>query len=98
YAVPLLSDATQSKVAGRFAVAPMPAGPGGASTAALGGAQLAINARSEQPELAFALIQFLLSPAQMIERAQVAGQYPSRPSLYDDAADRTALPIPAAEA
>ncbi|MGE0463107.1 MAG: ABC transporter substrate-binding protein [Vicinamibacterales bacterium] len=98
YAVPLLSDATQSKVAGRFAVAPMPAGPGGASTAALGGAQLAINARSEQPELAFALIQFLLSPAQMIERAQVAGQYPSRPSLYDDAAVRTALPIPAAEA
>jgi len=37
YAVPLLSDPRQSKVAGRFAVSPMPPGPGGTSTAALGG-------------------------------------------------------------
>lgn len=98
YAVPLLSDPVQSKVAGRFGVAPMPAAPGGTSTAALGGSQLAINARSDQPELAYALIQFLVAPAQMIERAQVAGQYPSRPSLYDDAAIRAALAIPAVEA
>jgi len=98
YAVPLLSDPRQSKVAGRFAVSPMPPGPGGTSTAALGGSQLAINARSEQPDNAYALIEFLLEPAQMIERAQVVGQYPSRPALYEDEAMRAALPIPAAEA
>jgi multiple sugar transport system substrate-binding protein len=98
YAVPLLSDPRQSNVAGRFAVEPMPAGPGGASTAALGCSQLAINARSEQPENAYALISFLLEPAQMIERARVVGQYPSRPALYDDEAVRAALPIPAADA
>lgn len=98
YAVPLLSDSSQSKVAGRFAVAPLPPGPGGTSAAALGGSQLAINARTEQPENAYALIRFLLEPAQMIERAQVAGQYPSRPSLYDDEAVRAALPIPASDA
>lgn len=83
YAVSLLQDATQSKVAGRFGVAPMPAGPGGSSTASLGGSQLAINARSHHIEEAYALIQFLLAPAQMLERARVAGQYPSRPALYD---------------
>jgi multiple sugar transport system substrate-binding protein len=98
YAAPLLADPRQSKVAGRFAVSPMPPGPGGTSTAALGGSQLAINARSEQPDNAYALIQFLLEPAQMIERAQVVGQYPSRPALYEDEAMRTALPIPAADA
>jgi multiple sugar transport system substrate-binding protein len=98
YAVPLLSDARQSRVAGRFAVAPMPAAPGGTSTAALGGSQLAINARSEQPDNAYALIRFLLEPAQMIERAGVVGQYPSRPALYDDEAVRAALPIPSTEA
>jgi multiple sugar transport system substrate-binding protein len=98
YAVPLLADPRQSNVAGRFAVTPMPAGPGGASTATLGGSQLAINARSEQPENAYALISFLLEPAQMIERARVVGQYPSRPALYDDEEVRAALPIPAADA
>ena len=98
YAVPLLNDAAQSAVAGRFAVAPMPASPGGSFTAALGGSQLAINARSRQPDQAWALISFLLEPAQMIERARVVGQYPSRPALYDDAGLQAALPIPAADA
>ena len=35
--------------AGRFSVAAMPAGPGGRPTAALGGAQLAINATPNTP-------------------------------------------------
>jgi ABC-type glycerol-3-phosphate transport system substrate-binding protein len=83
YAVALLQDPSQSKVSGRFALAPMPAAAGGESTAALGGSQLAINAHSEQPEAAYELMQFLLAPAQMLERARVAGQYPSRPTLYD---------------
>ena len=98
YAVPLLNDPSQSAVAGRFAVAPMPASPGGTSTAALGGSQLAVNAHSRQPGQAWALISFLLEPAQMIERARVVGQYPSRPELYDDADLQAALPIPAADA
>ena len=98
YAVPLLNDPSQSAVVGRFAVAPMPAAPGGTSTAALGGSQLAINAHSRQPAQAWALISYLLEPAQMIERARVVGQYPSRPSLYDDPDLQAALPIPAADA
>jgi multiple sugar transport system substrate-binding protein len=98
YAVPLLADATQSAVAGRFAVAPMPAAPGGVSTAVLGGSQLAINARSRRTEEAWALVSFLLEPEQMLERTRVVGQYPSRRALYDEEALQLALPIPAAVA
>jgi multiple sugar transport system substrate-binding protein len=98
YAVALLRDPDRSRVAGRFGVAPMPAGPGGTSTAALGGSQLAINARSDQPEAAYALIEFLLEPEQMLERARVVGQYPSRRSVYQDSALAGALGVPPADA
>jgi multiple sugar transport system substrate-binding protein len=76
----------------------MPAAPGGVSTAALGGSQLAINAHTRQPENAWALVSFLLEPAQMIERVRVVGQYPSRPALYEERAVQDALPIPAGTA
>jgi multiple sugar transport system substrate-binding protein len=94
YAVALLRDGAQSQVAGRFAVAPMPAGPGGTSAAALGGSQLAVNAFSDQPEAAAALVAFLLEPEQMLERARVVGQYPSRLSLYDRPELESALGVP----
>jgi multiple sugar transport system substrate-binding protein len=82
YAVPLLEDAAESRVAGRFAVAPMPAAPGGTPSAALGGSQLAVNAYSDQPEDAYALIEFLLAPEQVLERARLVGQYPPLRALY----------------
>jgi ABC-type glycerol-3-phosphate transport system substrate-binding protein len=94
YAVPLIADRSRSKVAGLFDVAPMPAQPGGTPTAALGGSQLAINARSRHPDLAWALIQYLTAPEQMIERARDVGQYPSRPALYDSDALAGALGVP----
>ncbi|NIR44639.1 MAG: extracellular solute-binding protein, partial [Gemmatimonadetes bacterium] len=50
YAYPLMQDSSESRVAGRFAVAPMPAAAHGTPTAALGGSQLAINANCEHPE------------------------------------------------
>jgi ABC-type glycerol-3-phosphate transport system substrate-binding protein len=98
YAYPLLQDASKSKVAGRFAVAPLPGGPGGTATAALGGSELAINAFSEQPEAAYRLIDYLLQPAQMIERARIAGQLPPRPALYDSDELADALEIRADDA
>ncbi len=94
YAFPLMEDSSQSRIAGRFAVAPMPAGPGGAPTAALGGAQLAINAHTRHPDLAYALIAYLTAPAQMLERAAIAGQYPTRPEVYGDSTLPRALAIP----
>ena len=98
YAYALLGDAAQSRVAGRFAVTSMPPALGGMATAALGGSALAINAFSEQPDAAYALIDYLLQPEQMLERARVAGQYPTRPALYETAALADALEIPVNEA
>lgn len=98
YAYALLGDTSQSRVAGRFAVTSMPPAQGGMSTAALGGSALAINAFSEQPDAAYALIDYLLQPEQMLERARIAGQYPTRPALYETAALADALTIPVDEA
>jgi ABC-type glycerol-3-phosphate transport system substrate-binding protein len=77
-----MQDSAESRVAGRFSVAAMPRGPGGKPTAALGGAQLAINRRAENPAAAWAVIDYLTQPEQMRERARVVGQFPSRPALY----------------
>jgi multiple sugar transport system substrate-binding protein len=97
YPVAAMSDTSQSKVAGKFAVSPIPASgtaPGGHSTAALGGAQLAINAYTEYPDAAYKLIAYLTAPEQMLERARAVGQYPTRPGLYDDPRLKGALAIP----
>jgi multiple sugar transport system substrate-binding protein len=96
YAYAPMSDTAQSRVAGKYAVSPMPGAGGGVgrSTATLGGAQLAINAYTESPDAAYLLIEYLTAPAQMLERAQAVGQYPTRPSLYDDARLRSSLAIP----
>ena len=67
-------------------------------TAALGGSALAINAYSDQPEAAYELIDYLLQPEQMIERARIAGQYPTRPALYETRELADALTIPPADA
>ena len=98
YASALLQDPAQSAVSGRFAVSSMPAGPGGVPTAALGGAALAVNAHSRRPDTAYALIEFLLAPEQMLERARVAGQFPTRPALYGSRELDDALSVSAADA
>jgi len=98
YAYGLLMDASQSRVAGRFAVASMPGGAGGAPTSALGGSVLAINAHSGDREAAYLLIDYLLQPEQLLERARLVGQYPPRPSLYETQALAEALTIAPGEA
>jgi multiple sugar transport system substrate-binding protein len=96
YPVPLMQDSSQSRVAGKFAVAPMPAAPGGSPTSAIGGAQLAINRRTEHPEAAWAVINYLTQPEQMRERARVVGQFPTRLGVYDDPDLASGLAIPPA--
>jgi multiple sugar transport system substrate-binding protein len=98
YAYSLAQDRAQSRVAGRVAVAPMPGAAGGAPTAALGGSALAINAYSDRPDEAYALIDYLLQPEQMLERARIVGQYPTRRSLYGTAALAEALTVPPGDA
>jgi multiple sugar transport system substrate-binding protein len=98
YAYEMLQDRSQSRVAGQFGITTMPAAAAGKPTAALGGSALAINAYSDQPDAAFRLIEFLLQPEQMVERAREVGQFPSRPALYKTQALADALTIPPADA
>jgi ABC-type glycerol-3-phosphate transport system substrate-binding protein len=95
YAWTLLQDAQRSAVAGRVGVSFMPAARGGMPAAALGGGQLAISAFSRHAALARSLVEFLTDGDQMLERARVASQLPSRRSLYDsdELARAMALPI-----
>ena len=97
YAASLLSGPA-SRVAGRFRVSPLPAGPSGARASALGGQQLAINAHSDAPEAAWRLIEFLTSPEQMLARVAAAGHYPARIALYERPELADALPIDPADA
>ena len=97
YAYGLLDDQSHSRVAERFAVSTMPAAGGGnsgAPTAALGGSVLAINAFSDQPDAAYELLDYLLQPEQMLERARLVGEYPTRPALYRTRALAEALNVP----
>jgi multiple sugar transport system substrate-binding protein len=94
YAYSLLADSSQSRVAGRFAVATMPAAEGGHPTTSLGGAELAINSYSEHPDIAWQLVEYLTAPAQQLERAAATGDYPTRKALYDDPRLAKALVIP----
>jgi multiple sugar transport system substrate-binding protein len=94
YAWSLLQDPARSRVAGRVAAAPIPGLEGHDPAAALGGAQLAVNTHSRQPQLAFALADFLTAPEQMLERARLAAQLPARLSLYEDGVLEGVLPIP----
>jgi multiple sugar transport system substrate-binding protein len=97
YAAALIRDDPRSPAAGHFALAAMPH-DGGRSASVLGGAQLAINARSRQPNEAWELVRYLTSPEQMVERARVAGQFPPRPSIYEGTQLTDALPMAPAEA
>jgi ABC-type glycerol-3-phosphate transport system substrate-binding protein len=98
YPYAFMNDSATSRVAGRYSVAPMPGAAGGAPTAALGGAQLAISAYSPHPDAAWALVEYLTRPEQMLERARVVGQFPTRPALYDDSRLARALEVPVLEA
>ena len=95
YAVTIMNIPKDSRVAGKFAVAPMPAAPGGVSTATLGGSALAINAFTEHPDAAWKLVSFLCAPDQMLERSRLGG-YPPRRALYDDPRLADVIPIPVA--
>src|SRR6185436_1118084 len=70
----------------------------GRPTATLGGAQLAINANSAHPKAAYEVIEYLTRPEQMLERARVVGQFPTRPALYYEPELAKALVIPPARA
>ena len=84
YAWQIANDPKQSKVAGKVAMMPLPAFPGGQGASALGGWQLGISRFSTSPELAWRLVAFLTSHEIQKGMALSMGRAPSRKALYQD--------------
>jgi multiple sugar transport system substrate-binding protein len=71
----------------KWSTAPLPAALGvGPGVSLAGGASLALVARSERKETAWAWMAFLAGPAQQAEFHRLSGDLPARRSAWDDAA------------
>jgi len=79
-----LFERPDSPVRGKVGVAPLPHFEGHESAAALGGWNLAINARSREPEAAAAFVRFMASPAAQRALALAYGYNPAQRPLYSD--------------
>ncbi|MFT4047706.1 MAG: ABC transporter substrate-binding protein [Solimonas sp.] len=79
----LLRTERGSAVAGRFDVAPLPAGEAGRVAATLGGWGFAVSRHSRRQEQAVRLVQFLTREEAQRDYAR-RGLPPTYPALYDD--------------
>lgn len=70
--------------AGKFAVAPLPAGEGGAPAATLGGWQLSVSKYSQYPDAAVKLVLYLTSFEGQKQMARDINYSPTIGALYDD--------------
>ena len=68
---------------GRWATAPLP-GPDGPGLSLAGGASLVVFRNSRQPELAWALIEFLSRPANQVRFYALTGDLPPRREAWAD--------------
>ncbi|MFC9973129.1 ABC transporter substrate-binding protein [Spirillospora sp. NPDC127200] len=76
-------DDGSSKVAGKFAVAPLP-GPNGPGAANLGGHNLAISAFAKNKASALDFIKYLTGPDSQKANLLATSQAPTNAALYDD--------------
>jgi len=83
----------QSKIKGKFAVAPLPAFEGGGKAGILGGHNLVISAFSKNPKGAVALIDYLTGEKAEIRDAAKYSLAPVLTSVYDNAEVKKALPF-----
>ncbi|HEU4345965.1 MAG TPA: ABC transporter substrate-binding protein [Candidatus Binatia bacterium] len=84
YAWKVVNDPTESKVAGKVGMIPLPSFPGNKGIATLGGWQLGISRFSTKPELAWRFIEFMTSPPVQKRIALSTGRAPTRAALYND--------------
>lgn len=90
-----LGEGSDSAIAGKFDVAPLPAGdgPDARSAATLGGWNYAVSKYSQDPDAAIELALFLTSAEIQKERAIKQTNLPTLEALYDDAEIAEAAPI-----
>jgi trehalose/maltose transport system substrate-binding protein len=87
-----LAQAAGSKVAGKFAVAPLPHGAGGQSVATVGGWQLAVSKYSKHKNAAIEFVRYMTSkPVEKFDTI-TNSNVPTIPSLAKDPAVHKAAP------
>ena len=84
YAYSLAADPKQSKVVGKFSVAPLPHGPGGHSVATVGGWQLAVNKYSKHQDAAIEFVRYMTSKAVEKFDTITNSNVPTIPALAND--------------
>jgi multiple sugar transport system substrate-binding protein len=86
-----LANAKDSKVSGKFAVAPLP-GLSGPGTSSLGGHALGISAFSKNKKTGLDFIKFYTTKQQSQKYLELAAQAPIYTSIYDDPALQKKFP------
>jgi trehalose/maltose transport system substrate-binding protein len=79
-----LSQGSDSPVRGRVGVSALPHGPGGQSSAVLGGWQMAVSKYSRNADAATDLVKYLCAAPQQKARAIAYSQNPTIAALYKD--------------
>jgi trehalose/maltose transport system substrate-binding protein len=92
YAYSLAADPTQSKIVGKFAVAPLPHGSGGTSVATVGGWQLAVNKYSKHPDAAIEFVRYATSKGVEKFDTITNSNVPTIPALANDPQVKKAAP------
>jgi trehalose/maltose transport system substrate-binding protein len=87
-----LAEAKGSKVAGKFAVAPLPHGPGHSGVATVGGWQLAVSKYSKHKDAAIEFVRYMTSKAVEKFDTITNSNVPTIPSLAKDPQVRKAAP------
>jgi trehalose/maltose transport system substrate-binding protein len=87
-----LGQAADSKVKGKFSVAPLPHGPGGHSVATVGGWQLAVSKYSKHQDAAIEFVRYMTSKAVEKFDTITHSNVPTIPSLANDPAVKKAAP------
>ena len=90
-----LSNAKDSKIKGKFEVAPLPTFQGAGKAGILGGHNSVISVYSKNPGAALKLVEFIGSPEIQKAYAVQFSLAPVLTSVYDDAAVKKALPFSA---
>jgi multiple sugar transport system substrate-binding protein len=93
YVYTIAQDPSQSQVVDKVGVAPLPAFPGGKSTACLGGYQFGVSSSSKNKEAAVEFTKWLSSPETQLKFATQVGLAPSRASVFDQPALAQANPF-----
>ncbi|GAB3958520.1 ABC transporter substrate-binding protein [Actinoallomurus acanthiterrae] len=92
YAYAIAQDPQQSHVVDKVGVAPLPAFPGGKSSACLGGYQFGVSASSKHKEAAVEFVKWMSSPATQLKFATEVGLAP-RPAVFAEPALAKANPF-----